>query len=66
MVFNLYMDKSKKEFFKLASKVKAEKKSRQFTFGSHLEIEGSGQRKRYLRSLKSSDYVSSDAAVIDS
>ena len=44
----------KKKFTKLESEIDFEQIDHRLACGWHVEIEGSGQRKRYLRQLKES------------
>ena len=52
IVFNYYMDKPKKRIPKLESSPIFEEADHRLACGWHVDIEGSGQRKRYLRSIK--------------
>ena len=52
IVFNLVMEKPKKRVSKLDSTVNFDETDHRLACGWHVDIEGSGQRKRYLRSLK--------------
>ncbi len=46
------MENKKKKLFKLETPSSFEEKDHRLACGWHVDIEGSGQRKRYLRSLK--------------
>ncbi len=46
------MDKPKKKIFKLETNTSFEEADHRLACGWHVEIEGSGQRKRYLRALR--------------
>ncbi|WP_320674775.1 hypothetical protein [Prochlorococcus sp. MIT 1341] len=49
----------KKKIVKLASSTSFEEKDHRLACGWHVDIEGSGQRKRYLRSLRKEEIVQS-------
>ncbi len=46
------MENKKKKIFKLEKNPSFEEKDHRLACGWYVDIEGSGQRKRYLRSLK--------------
>ncbi len=52
MVFNLHMNHPKKKISKLPEHPSFEEKDHRLACGWYVEMEGSGQRKRYLRQLQ--------------
>ncbi len=52
MVFNAYMEKPKKRLTNLQSRPKFGAMTHDLTNEWYVDIEASGQRKRYLRALK--------------
>ncbi len=57
MLFNLFMDKPKKRIADLDSSPSFAGRDQLAASSWQVDIEGSGQRKRYLRSLKSEKAV---------
>ncbi len=55
------MEKPKKKLSKLQSKITFDETDHRLACGWHVDIEGSGQRKRYLKSLKSDQAALSEA-----
>ena len=51
MVFNVFMNKPQKRISKLFSNSKIEENDQRNAIGWHHEIDPSGQRKRFLRSI---------------
>ena len=49
------MENKKKKIFKLETRSDFEENDHRLACGWYVDIEGSGQRKRYLRSLKKED-----------
>ena len=58
MVFNKVMENKKKKLSKIKSEFDFEQIDHRLACGWHVEIEGSGQRKRYLRQLAAEKVVS--------
>ena len=61
MVFNKVMENKKKKLAKITSDFDFEQMDHRLACGWHVEIEGSGQRKRYLRQV-AAEKVPTDVA----
>ncbi len=61
IVFNKAMEKPKKRIHRLDLLPEFEEKDHRLACGWHVEIEGSGQRKRYLKALKAEEAANQSA-----